>query len=249
MGLCTGVHYAYGSFNHIKKPVILDSFFISYIGFFFSLIAGFMAYGAIGYLNAVKDPNQLQFSSVGLTFIAMPAAATRNESVGMYILFLLFMFATGITQVYGFVLGVITNLTDYFKCATWKAAVIVCFFALVVSFAFTSNSGWILFDLYEHFVLRYLLISVGFLQCIAVGWFFEYYSTAAVSKDHANSLRVLALMYWVPNVVICFYANFAIKELKLIGLILILVFTILAMFVSWRVSKMPLNSFYHEIVL
>jgi SNF family Na+-dependent transporter len=59
MGLCTGVHYAYGSFNHIKKPVILDSFFISFIGFFYSLIAGFMAYGAIGYLNMMKNPNQV----------------------------------------------------------------------------------------------------------------------------------------------------------------------------------------------
>lgn len=58
MGVCMGVHYAYGSYNHIKKPVIMDSFFISFIGFFFSFIVGFMGWGAIGYLNAIKDVDQ-----------------------------------------------------------------------------------------------------------------------------------------------------------------------------------------------
>lgn len=57
MGVCMGVHQAYGSFNHIKKPVILDSFFISFVGFFFSLITGFMGWGAIGYLNEMNDPD------------------------------------------------------------------------------------------------------------------------------------------------------------------------------------------------
>jgi SNF family Na+-dependent transporter len=58
MGLCMGVHYTYGSHNHIKKPVILDSFVITIVGFFFSFITGFMAWGAIGYLNKVNDPDQ-----------------------------------------------------------------------------------------------------------------------------------------------------------------------------------------------
>jgi SNF family Na+-dependent transporter len=97
MGICMGVHYAYGSYNHIKKPVILDSFFITFVGFIFSLITGFMAWGAIGYLNAKNDPDQSQTSSVGLTYIAMAKAASINGSVGMYVFFLLFMFCTGIT--------------------------------------------------------------------------------------------------------------------------------------------------------
>jgi len=97
MGLCMGVHYTYGSYNHIKKPVIFHSFLITFVGFFFSFIAGFMAWGVIGYLNANDDPDGDQTSSVGLTYMAMPKAATLNGSVGWYVFFLIFMFLTGIT--------------------------------------------------------------------------------------------------------------------------------------------------------
>ena len=176
-----GVHFAYGSYNHIKKPVILDSFIISFIGFLFSFVVGFMAWGAIGYLNFKNDPDQSQNSSVGLTYIAFPKAASLNGSVGMYIFFLIFMFCTGITQTYALVLGFVINLTDYFKCAIWKAALPVVIFGIIASTAYTSNSGWILFDLTEHFILRYIVIAVGFLQCVSVGWVFEYFTTANTS--------------------------------------------------------------------
>jgi len=43
--------------------------------FVFSLLAGFVTWGAIGYLQKVEDPNYNQTNSVGLTFIAFPTIA------------------------------------------------------------------------------------------------------------------------------------------------------------------------------
>lgn len=146
-------------------------------------------------------------------------------------------------------MGFITNLSDYFKCQIWKPAIPVTIFGIIASVAYSSNVGWILFDMTEHFILRYILISVGFLQCVAVGWFFEYSSTASASEAHAKALKYLSLLYWIPTVVICFYANFGMGENKIIGLALISLFTFIAMFTSYRVSKMNMNSFYHEIIL
>jgi SNF family Na+-dependent transporter len=249
MGLCMGIHYAYGSYNHIKKPVIADSFVISFIGFLFSFIVGFMAWGAIGYLNAKEDPDQRQTSSIGLTYIAMAKVASMNGSVGMYVFFLFFMFCTGITQVYAMVLSFVTNVTDYFKCKPWKVVIPVCIVGIIVTLAYTSNAGFILFDLTEHFILRYIVIMVGFLQCVAVGWFFEYFTTAAVSPLHAKSLRLLSLGYWFPVVVITFYANFALEEGKILGLVVISVTTMMSLVVSFCVAKMDFDSWYHEIVL
>lgn len=109
-------------------------------------------------------------------------------------------------------MGFLTNLSDYFKCEVWKPAIPVTIFGILVSVAFSSNVGWILFDMTEHFILRYILISVGLLQCMAVGWFFEYSSTAAASPAHAKALKWLSIIYWIPTVVICFYANFALES-------------------------------------
>ena len=63
--------YAYGSYNHIKKPVIMDAFIICFLDFVFALLAGFITWGAIGYLQAVGDRAYSQTSSVGLTFVAV----------------------------------------------------------------------------------------------------------------------------------------------------------------------------------
>lgn len=179
----------------------------------------------------------------------MAKAASLNGTVGTYVFFLFFMFCTGITQVYGFVLGFVTNITDYFKCSTWKAVIPVCIIGLCCCTGYTSNVGFLLFDLTEHFILRYIVVSVGLLQCISVGWYFEYFTTAAASKDHAKSLRLLALLYWLPTVVICFYANFAMEDNKILSLFVIAAFTVISLIVSYCNSKMEFNSWYHEIVL
>jgi SNF family Na+-dependent transporter len=65
LGLCTGIHFSYSSYNHIKKPIIMDSAMISISTLFFSVLCGFITWGAIGYLNAVNHPAQAQSTSVG----------------------------------------------------------------------------------------------------------------------------------------------------------------------------------------
>jgi SNF family Na+-dependent transporter len=50
VGLGVGVFFAYGSYNHIKQPVILNVVIIAMLDFIFSIFAGMIAWGAIGYL-------------------------------------------------------------------------------------------------------------------------------------------------------------------------------------------------------
>ena len=50
VGVCYGIMYSYGSYNHIKKPVIMDAFIISFLDFLFSFLAGFIIWGGIGAL-------------------------------------------------------------------------------------------------------------------------------------------------------------------------------------------------------
>ena len=56
LGVCVGTMVAYGSYNRIKAPVILDSVLICAIDFLFAFIAGFAVWGAIGYLQAAGNP-------------------------------------------------------------------------------------------------------------------------------------------------------------------------------------------------
>lgn len=101
----------------------------------------------------------------------------------------------------------------------------------------------------DHFITDYIVIMVGILECTCVGWLFERETTAMQSLAHRKSLNVLCIMFWAPTILLCFYANFVFPEDKFMGLMLIMVFTIIALCCSKYVSGMPFDSWYHEIVL
>jgi len=61
-------------------------------------------------------------------------------------------------------------------------------------------------------------------------------------------LRYLCLAYWIPCLLISFYANAAFSEQKIIGVILIGITSLVAMLSSYLVSGMPARLWYHEIL-
>ena len=124
----------------------------------------------------------------------------------------------------------------------------VCVAGVLLSCLFTTNWGWVLFDLVEHYISSYIITAVGLCQCISVGWLFERAQTASRSPEHARSMRTLALMYWFPVIVLNFYANFGFPEVKNFGIVTIFVTTLIAFACSWYQSKMPFISWYHEIL-
>lgn len=142
-----------------------------------------------------------------------------------------------------------TNLVDQFKWNRTVSAAVVCVVGVLISAIFCTSFGWILFDLVDHYISSYIVIGVGLMQVISVGWLFEKDTTAAMSSGHAKSLKWLGIIFWHSVIIFCFYANFGFKEAKPVGMLLILIFTIIALVVSQRVSGMPVRSWYHEIVL
>jgi NSS family neurotransmitter:Na+ symporter len=206
--------FAYSSYNPVKKPVIIDTFIICFLDFIFSIIASFIAFGAIGAAKELNLPEYSQTSSVGLTFILFPALAAHNdgEHKGLYTLFVFFLFVAGIDSAVAFQEAIITNLCDQFKWKRIWSTLLVCLVGIGLSAIFCQSFGWVLFDLVDHYISSYIVIGVALMQVISVGWYFEKESTAAVSKGHADSLKWLGFIYWICTVIICFYANFGFKE-------------------------------------
>ena len=95
------------------------------------------------------------------------------------------MFIAGIDSAFSYVEGFVTNLVDDFKINRQVAAGVTCLLGIIISAFFTTNFGWVLFDLVDHYISSYIVIGVGLMQCISVGWLFEKETTAAVSHGHA----------------------------------------------------------------
>ena len=165
--------FAYASYNKTREPLIFNAFIIALLDFIFALIAGFSVWGGVGYLQKKGNITYTQSSSVGLMFIAMPAAAVESGNAGTLGLLMFTMWLTGIDTAVGFVEGVVTNIIDHTGCKRWKAALGTVAVGIGLSTLFCSNWGWVLFDLVDHYVTNYIVLPVGLCQCIAVGWIFE----------------------------------------------------------------------------
>jgi SNF family Na+-dependent transporter len=249
LGCCVGIWYSYGSYNKIKKPVIMDACIIAAMDFLFAFLAGFITWGVIGWLYKNDNLAYMQNNSIGLALIAFPEATAESGNGGFFGIFCFFLFIAGIDSAFCYVESIVTNIVDEFKTNRIVTAAIVCVSGIALSALFTSNWGWVLFDLVEHYISSYIIMGVGLLQCISVGWLFEYETTAMKSEAHRKSMKLLTSIYWLSTITWCFYANFGFVDNKDIGFFLIIVFTFVALGISKHTSGMPFDSWYHEIVL
>ena len=117
VGVCVGVMAAYASYHPIKAPVIRNSFIIVASDFTFSILAGFLAWSVIGFLQAKNNITYAQTSSTGLTFIAFPVAATLDEGGRAWFgVFMFLMFIAGIDSAFSYMESVVTNVIDFTRC-------------------------------------------------------------------------------------------------------------------------------------
>ena len=74
LGICMGTMTSYSSFNDVNKPIIGDAFKIAFINSGISFMAGFAVFSVVGYLIGINSPVSDKTASIGLAFIAYPAA-------------------------------------------------------------------------------------------------------------------------------------------------------------------------------
>lgn len=248
VGTCVGVFAAYGSYRKIRQPIISYAFAIGFLDFIFSLVASWIIWSGLAVLVTKGDDAAQQTSSSGLTFIAFPRLAEVAKNQQSYVAFCLLMWFSGIDSAVSYVMAHVENRKAQQPGMPYPViALMECAIGVGMSLMFCTNWGWILFDLVDHYVSDYCIILLGLLQCVAVGWVFEADTTAAKTPMHHQALKVLGVCFWVPVVVISFYANFGFGEQKVIGVYVLVGILVMAMLASYGSSKMTFGLWYHEI--
>lgn len=188
IGVCMGIMTSYGSYNEIRKPIILDNFVISFCNSGMSFIAGFAVWSVVGFLQASNNLAKTKTSSAGLAFIAYPAAIDEMPGSNFWCVLLgLVLFMLGIDSAFSMVEATSTVICDTpsgKKIPRMFVAFFLCFFGFLISIPFCTNWGYVLFDVIDHYLCAYLLIIVGIMQCFGVGWGFDAEQTMAKSDKH-----------------------------------------------------------------
>merc|ERR1712048_821199 len=201
IGVCMGIMTSYGSYNPIRKPIIMDNCIIAITNSTVSFVSGFAVWSIVGFLRAQGSAAKANTGGTDLVFIAYPVATLQMEGSAFWTCLLgLTLFLLGVDSAFSMVEAVATVLHDtqtFRNCNRTLIAFILCLIGLGISALFCTNWGYILFDCIDHYLGNYLLLLVGILQCAGVGWAFEYERTKAKSEAYANSIDFLVYGYWI----------------------------------------------------
>lgn len=167
LSVCLGIMTSYGSYNEIRKPIILDSVIISVCNCGFSFIAGFAVWAVVGYLKGINLIDSSQMSGVSLAFIAYPTAIDLMSGAGFWAFILGFtLFLLGIDSSFSAIEATSTVICDTAwsgKAPRMFIALVLCIIGFLGSIPFCTNWGFILFDVVDHYLCAYLLLIIGIL--------------------------------------------------------------------------------------
>ena len=191
-----GVMVAYASFNSPKQGIARNAVAVALADTGLSLIAGFVVFGVLGHMALVGNIpiEEVATSGPSLAFVVFPEALSLLPLAGMFsFIFFLTLFVLGLDSAFSLVEGVTTVVKDAWrKSSVAIVAFVVCALGFLSGFLFITGAGLYFLDIIDHYVNSYILISVGILQCIVIGWIYG----AEKMRSYINSVSRLKIGKW-----------------------------------------------------
>ncbi|WP_432459932.1 MULTISPECIES: sodium-dependent transporter [unclassified Agarivorans] len=190
---------AYSSYLPKDSDISNNAFMTVLINCGFSIMAGIMIFGILGYMANQQGVaiTEVVKAGVGLAFVTIPTAI--NLLPAPYILGPLFFFAltvAGLSSMISIIEAVTSAVIDKFGCDRRKAATLVCGVALIVSLAFTCNGGLLLLDVVDYFMNNVGILGSCLLELLIVGWMLKGLPELQEYANRRSELRVGDWFIW-----------------------------------------------------
>lgn len=255
LSICWGVMVSYASYVPEDSPVIKNGVSVALINCSFSFFAGFSVFAVVGYLVGMNSPVSDNYSSIGLAFVAFPAAIETMPAPNFWALMLfLTLFTLGIDSAFAMVEGTVIVIQDSEfgkKLGKLKIATILCVVGACCSTIFCFNWGFALFDCVDHYLNVYTIMLMAILQAIAAAW---YHCADDALKTEKISTITLILGYYGLLVPLAWLQFFAFPTYSYVGIIVFWLWFIVIVITSFLVGKLGTKKltfqvWYEEIFL
>lgn len=199
MTLGLGVMITYASYQGRRSNIIVNALIIAIADVTISLTAGLVIFATIGNMNyqGLGEINDLAASGPGLAFVVLPEALSTLPLPGLFsFLFFIMLITLGIDSLFSLVEAVATLFYDTFPHASKKVVVFyVCFGCFMGGLVFATSAGIYYLDITDHFVTHYVILLVGFLEVLAIGWVYGP-EKMRHQLEKVSSLRLGCLWDW-----------------------------------------------------
>lgn len=186
---------SYASYLPEKSDINNNAFMTVLMNCGFSMLAGVMIFGALGYMANVQDKalTEVVSSGVGLAFVTLPTAINLLPAPGvMGPLFFFALIFAGVSSHISIAEAVTTGLMDKLGWSRPKTATIFCGLGLVVSLLFITQGGLLLLDLVDYFINNMALLAACLLELVLVGWLCRLQDF----REYANRASEFAVGNW-----------------------------------------------------
>lgn len=242
LGICMGTMTSYSSFNPIDKPIIGDGFKIAFINASISFFAGFAVFSVVGYLVGIGSPVADKTASIGLAFVAYPAAIETMPAPNFWSFILaITLFTLGIDSSFSMLEACATVMQDSPMFRKWSRKVIALFLVFlgcIGSIFFSFNWGFTFFDVVDNYLNVYLMLLLGVLETMGAAWVYEASEIFAKGRNYKVSVLILAIGYWVGVFACPIGSIFSKSDYGWVGMIVFWVWLIIIWIVSFVVSKL-----------
>ena len=177
-----GIMIAYSSYLPKKSNIIGNAKLTALFNCGFSLFAGFAVFGTLGYLaHKTGTPvSEVVKAGPGLAFITFPEAINAMKLFGggklvaqlVGIVFFLSLIVAGLSSSISLVEAFSSSVVDKFGWARKKIVTLVCILGFFGGIIFTLGNGIHWLDVVDRFMTNYGLVTVGFIQCLVIGWIY-----------------------------------------------------------------------------
>lgn len=197
LSLAMGIMIAYASYLPEKVDITKSGIIICLANCFTSVFAGLAVFTTLGFLafESGVPVSEVVTSGIGLAFIVYPAAISLFPVLPQVlgVLFFLMLVTLGVDSAFSLTEAVSTPIFDerpHLKRNVTIAILSVIFF--IFGIFFTTGSGLYWLDIIDHYINTFLLLVVGILEVVAVG----YILGPVNLRDYLNQFSDWALKGW-----------------------------------------------------
>lgn len=260
LSIAQGIMIAYGSFCEKSAPVKTNTLVIAFTNCGFSVFAGLVVFGVIGFLAKQEDTpvSAVVSGGTGLAFVVFPAAIDTMPASPLFaVLFFIMLLTLGVCSAFALLEAFNTVLYDRVPwCDRHKSfsTLAVCFFGFLVGLLMTTNGGVHILDIFDHYLSDFLLVIVGFAECICVGWAYPMAKLGREVERHTGVAypRVFQVLvrFVTPAIISVLFVFNLVKELmdpfgdypawaNGVGYFLVLICVAVMAFGYWKPLKAP----------
>ena len=247
-----GTMTSYSSFNPVDKPIIGDGFKIAFINAGISFFAGFAVFSVVGYLVGIGSPVSDKVASIGLAFVAYPAAIETMPAPNLWAFILsVTLFTLGIDSSFSMLEACATVMQDSPMFRKWSRKVIALFLVFlgcIGSIFFSFNWGFTFFDVVDNYLNVYLMLLLGVLETMGAAWVYEAKEIFAKGRNYKLSVLILAIGYWVGVFVVPIASIFSESNYGWVGMIAFWGWLLILWVVSFVVSKVTFREWKSNVM-